>query len=42
MLKDGKIVGLTPSGRATAHLLHMNDADSIDERLRLMRIGAYP
>lgn len=36
------IVGLTPQGRATARLFHMNDDDSVDERARLIKLGRYP
>jgi 5-methylcytosine-specific restriction endonuclease McrA len=36
------IEGLTPKGRATVQLLRMNDADSVDERARLIKLGRYP
>lgn len=40
---DGSIIQpLTPEGRVTAKMLHLNDPDRIEERERLMAIGLYP
>ena len=41
-LEGARIVGLTPQGRATVRLLHVNDDDSVDERARLIRLRRYP
>ncbi len=40
---DGAIIQpLTPEGRVTAKMLHFNDAERIEERLRLIEVGLYP
>lgn len=36
------IEGITPSGRATAALLHLNDPERVAYRLGLVDIGHYP
>ncbi|MEO8612722.1 MAG: HNH endonuclease signature motif containing protein [Chloroflexota bacterium] len=36
------IQGITARGRVTVRLLHLNDEDSVNERTRLMELGAYP
>jgi hypothetical protein len=38
---DGRIVGLTPSGRATARLLDMNGIPQLDLRRELIQQGDY-
>ena len=40
-LRDGRIVGLTPTGRATAWLLQMNVEERIELRSVLMRDGLW-
>lgn len=42
VLEAGAIVGRTPTGRATAKLLRMNDPKRLEERLYLQTIGHYP
>ena len=39
--EDGRIVGLTPEGRATALIFRFNDEIRVRERLSLMRRGWY-
>jgi hypothetical protein len=40
---DGvRVVGLTPSGRATVRLLRMNDRARLMQRRRLAAVGRYP
>jgi len=39
---EGRIVGLTPSGRATARLLDMNGTPQLDLRRELIQQGDYP
>ncbi|GAB4513975.1 MAG: hypothetical protein OHK0046_15420 [Anaerolineae bacterium] len=40
---DGvRIVPLTPTGRATAFLLHLNDTERMKERRLLIALGVYP
>ena len=41
-LNGGLIEGMTTSGRATAALLHFNDAERVAQRLGLIDIGHYP
>ena len=41
-LNGGRIEGITASGRATAVLLHLNDAERVAYRLGLIDIGHYP
>lgn len=38
---DGRIEGLTPSGRVTVNLLQFNDIERFDERARLIALGVY-
>lgn len=38
----GRVVGLTASGRATAHRLRMNDPVQITARLVWIELGLYP
>ena len=38
-LVGGRIEPLTPTGRATEHLLHLNDPDRIEEREQLVAMG---
>ena len=42
MLDDIRILGLTPSGRATVELLRLNTFERLIERDALTRIGRYP
>ena len=37
-LEEGHIIGLTPTGRTTASLFHMNSPDRVELRLEL-RVG---
>lgn len=41
-LDGATIEPLTPQGRVTVKILHLNDPDRVEERLRLMNIGLYP
>ncbi len=41
-LDVARIEGLTSQGRATVRLLRLNDVDSVDERVRLIKLGFYP
>lgn len=41
VLEGAAIVGRTPTGRATARLLRMNDPKRLEERLYLQSIGHY-
>lgn len=41
-LEGAAIVGRTPTGRAAARLLRMNDPKRLEERLYLQSIGHYP
>lgn len=41
-LEGAAIVGRTPTGRATAKLLRMNEPKRLEERLYLQLIGHYP
>lgn len=41
-LNGARIEPLTATGRATEHLLHLNEKRCIDERLKLMSSGHYP
>ena len=41
-LNGPRIEGITPSGRATVALLHINDAERVAYRLGLIEIGHYP
>ena len=41
-LNGALIEPLTPAGRVTAFLLHLNDADTIDRRRLLIATGRYP
>jgi hypothetical protein len=36
---DGRVIGLTPEGRATVQLLDMNDAERLELRLLVLRQG---
>jgi 5-methylcytosine-specific restriction endonuclease McrA len=38
---QGRIVGLTPKGRATVHVLQLNQPERVEERARLMETGTY-
>jgi hypothetical protein len=38
---DGRIIGLTPSGRATVRLLDMNGTPQLDLRRELIQQGGY-
>lgn len=40
--EDGRIVGLTPAGRATARLLDMNGSPQLDLRRELIQQGQFP
>jgi hypothetical protein len=40
---DGAIIQpMTPQGRVTVDLLHLNDPERITERILLIRLGRYP
>jgi hypothetical protein len=39
---NGRIEPLTPIGRVTERLLHVNDADAVDRRVLLIQAGRYP
>lgn len=39
---DGRMLGLTPEGRATVQLLDMNDAERVQLRWLLLRRGRLP
>lgn len=41
-LNGARIEGITSSGRATVALLHLNDAERVAFRLRLIELGHYP
>ena len=41
-LADAQIEPLTPQGRVTVRLLHLNDDARVEERTRLIHIGHYP
>ena len=41
-LIGARITPLTINGRATKRILRLNDANRIDERLMLIRLGRYP
>ena len=41
-LTDARVIGLTPIGRATAELLHLNDEERLYERQELMTANRYP
>lgn len=41
-LNGSVIEGITPKGRATSRLLHMNDAEQIDLREELINLRRYP
>ena len=41
-LHNAEILPLTPTGRATARLLHLNDPDRIEERELLIVVGLLP
>jgi 5-methylcytosine-specific restriction endonuclease McrA len=41
-LKDARIVGLTPEGRATVELLHFNSYERLAERAELIQAGHFP
>lgn len=40
--EDARIVGLTPSGRATVELLQLNAYERVLERAELIRSGRFP
>jgi hypothetical protein len=40
-IEDGIIIGLTPTGRATAESLRFNDVVRVDVRVRLIGEGRY-
>lgn len=39
---DSKLQGLTPIGRTTIHLMHMNDKSRLEYRQTLSELGEYP
>ena len=39
--KDGRIIGVTPAGRATARLLDMNGSPQLELRRELISLGMY-
>ncbi len=39
---DATFTGLTPEGRATIHVLRMNDEERVKQRLGEMLAGDYP
>lgn len=39
---DATFIGLTPEGRATIHVLRMNDEERVKQRLGEMLAGDYP
>ncbi|MCB0208301.1 MAG: HNH endonuclease [Anaerolineae bacterium] len=41
-LEEATITPLTPEGRVTAKMLHLNDANRVEERQRLMAVDLYP
>lgn len=41
-LVDAKILGITPIGRATARLLHMNDSRRLELRAALIKRNVFP
>jgi hypothetical protein len=41
-LNDAEIEPLTPQGRVTAYLLHLNDEARLTERAALIEAGRYP
>jgi hypothetical protein len=41
-LEGAAILGITPTGRATAALLRFNEPDRVDFRAALIRAGRYP
>jgi hypothetical protein len=41
LLEQGRIVGLTPTGRATAFLLRFNDPERLAERMALSAAGRF-
>jgi hypothetical protein len=40
-VRDGEIVGITPTGRATARLLQMNTRHRIELRRELIELGLF-
>jgi len=40
-LKGAIIQPITPEGRVTVKILHLNDEDRVVERLRLIEAGLY-
>ena len=41
-VKDARIVGRTPEGRATVELLHLNSYERMAERAELIQAGHFP
>ena len=41
-LEGATITPLTPEGRVTAKMLHLNDTDRLEERERLLTVKLYP
>jgi len=41
VLQEARIVGLTPTGRATVRLLNMNEEDRVDMRSELLAAGLW-
>jgi 5-methylcytosine-specific restriction endonuclease McrA len=41
-LEGATIQPLTPAGRVTAKMLHLNDADRVEERQQLIEVNLYP
>lgn len=42
LLHGAAIQPLTPQGRVTVKMLHLNNIDRIEERQRLIVVGLYP
>jgi HNH endonuclease len=42
MIRDGRIIGITPAGRATARLLDMNESRRVKLRRELIDQGEFP
>jgi hypothetical protein len=40
--EDGRLQPITPEGRVTVAILHMNDPERVLERQLLLQAGRYP
>ncbi len=39
---EAEIIGITPQGRTTVRMLHVNDPDQMELRAMLIALGRYP